>query len=107
MRGLGVAVPFPPSPGAAGIGAMRESWVGAGLAAVDTHTITVHRTFGDFDDYWATIHGGPSVGSQLAGMTPETLSVLKARMLPLLPSDADGQITYSARANAVKGQVPH
>jgi SAM-dependent methyltransferase len=105
MRGMGVAVPAPPNPGASGIDAMRDLWTGAGVDAVATHTIIVQRTFADFDDYWTTIHGGPSVGSQLAAMAPESLSLLKARMRALLPPDTTGRITYSARANAVKGRV--
>jgi len=107
MRGMGVAVPAPPSPGASRIDAMRDLWAGAGLEAVETRTITVQRTFVDFDDYWATIHGGPSVGPQLAAMTSGSLSLLEARMRALLPPDTTGRITYSARANAVKGRVAH
>ena len=106
MRGLGVAVPAPPSPGASAVDAMRDVWAGAGLEAVETQAITVQRTFADFEDYWTTIQGGPSVGAQLAAMASENLSLLKARMRRLLPPDADGRITYGARANAVKGRVP-
>src|SRR5882672_2415852 len=36
MRGLGIEVPLPPSPGASRIEAMREAWTGAGLDAVET-----------------------------------------------------------------------
>jgi len=32
--------------------------------------------------------------------------LLKARVRARLPVDATGRITYSARANAVKGRVP-
>ena len=105
MRGLGVAVPVPPSPDASRIDAMRDLWTGAGLDAVETREITVQRTFADFDDYWTTILGGPSVGPQLAAMAPADLALLKARMRARLPADATGRITYSARANAVKGRV--
>ena len=106
MRGMGVAVPVPPSPDASRIDAMRDLWTGAGLESVETREITVQRTFTDFDDYWATVRGGPSVGPQLAAMAPDDLALLKARMRARLPSDAAGRITYSARANAVKGRVP-
>jgi hypothetical protein len=103
MRGLGVAVPVPPSPDASRIDAMRDLWTGAGLDSVETRAITVQRTFADFDDYWTTIVGGPSVGPQLAAMASEELALLKARMRARLPADAVGRITYSGRANAVKG----
>jgi SAM-dependent methyltransferase len=107
MRGLGVTVPEPPSPDASRIGAMRDLWTGAGLDGVETREITVQRTFADFDDYWTTILGGPSVGPQLAAMASEDIALLKARMRARLPADATGRITYSARANAVKGRVPN
>jgi SAM-dependent methyltransferase len=107
MRGMGVAVAAPPSPGASSTDAMRDLWTAAGLDAVETREITVQRTFADFDDYWATILGGPSVGRQLAAMAAEETALLKARMRGQLPADASGRITCNARANAVKGRVPH
>jgi SAM-dependent methyltransferase len=107
MRGMGVAVPVPPSHGASRIDAMRELWTAAGLEVVDTREITVQRTFADFDDYWTTILGGPSVGPQLAAMASEDVAILKARMRARLPVDSEGCISYGARANAVKGRVPH
>lgn len=107
MRRLGAAVPVPPSPDASRIDALRELWTGAGLDAVETREITVRRTFADFDDYWTTVLGGPSVGAGLAAMASEDLALLKARMSARLPANATGRISYSARANAVKGRVPN
>jgi SAM-dependent methyltransferase len=104
MRELGVDVPTPPSLSASSIEAMRALWAAAGLSDVDTREITVQRTFAGFDDYWTTILGGPSVGPSLAAMPPEDLALLKARMRVRLPADPAGRITYSARANAIKGR---
>jgi SAM-dependent methyltransferase len=106
MRGMGATVAVPPSPDASRIDAMRDLWTSAGLDAAETREITVQRTFADFDDYWTTILGGPSVSPKLAAMASEDLALLKARMRARLPTDATGRITYSARANAVKGRVP-
>jgi SAM-dependent methyltransferase len=106
MRGMGVAVPVPPSPGASRIEALRDLWRGAGLEAVETREIAVQRTFADFDDYWATVLLGPSVGPPLAAMASEETALLKERMRARLPADAAGRITYGARANAIKGRVP-
>ena len=106
VRGMGVEVPTPPSPGASRIDAMRDLWSGAGLDSVETREITVRRTFNDFDDYWATVLGGPSVGPKLAAMASEDIALLKGRMRARLPADAAGRITCSAQANAVKGRVP-
>jgi SAM-dependent methyltransferase len=106
MGELGVDVPVPPSSDASRIDDLRDLWTGAGLAAVATREITVQRTFADFEDYWTTILGGASVGPKLALMPSEDLALLKARMRAHLQADASGRITYSARANAVKGRVP-
>lgn len=104
LRALGVAVPEPPSPDASRIEALRDLWAGAGLEAVETREIAVQRTFADFDDYWTTVLGGPSVGSKLAAMTSEDLALLQTRMRARLPADEKGRITCKARANAVKGR---
>jgi len=61
-------VPSPPSPDASGLDQMRGLWTAAGLGSIDTREITVRRTFADFDEYWATVLGGPSVGAQLSAM---------------------------------------
>jgi SAM-dependent methyltransferase len=107
MRELGVTVPAPPSPDASRIDALRDLWTDAGLESVETQEIKVQRTFADFDDYWTTILGGPSVGPQLAAMASEGLARLCARMRERLPADATGRLSYTARANAVKGRVPN
>jgi SAM-dependent methyltransferase len=107
MRAMGVAVPTPPSPDASRIDALRDLWTGASLESVETREINVQRTFADLDDYWTTILGGASVASQLAAMASRDLELLKSRMRARLPSDANGCITYSAWANAVKGRVPN
>jgi SAM-dependent methyltransferase len=106
MRALGVDVPVPPSSDVSRLEAMRELWIAAGLEAVETREVTVQRTFADFDDYWTTIHGGPSTGTRLLAMTPDDRARLAARMRTLLPANADGGITCSARANAIKGRIP-
>jgi SAM-dependent methyltransferase len=105
MGDMGVAVPVPPSPDASRIDVMRGLWSTAGLAGIETRVLTVSRTFANFDDYWATILGGASVGSKLATMSAADLARLQERMRARLPADSSGRITYSARANAIKGRV--
>jgi SAM-dependent methyltransferase len=106
MRRMGAVPPLPPSPDASRIEALRELWTGAGLEAVETREIAVQRTFADFEDYWATILTGPSVGPKLAAMKSDEMTLLKSRMRARLAADGAGRITYGARANAVKGRVP-
>lgn len=106
MRGLGIAVPAPPNPGASRLDDLQALWTDSCLDVVETRAITVERTFADFDNYWTTIRGGPSVGPQLAAMGSEDVALLKARMRARLPADATGRVTYGARAHAVRGRVP-
>jgi len=106
MRAMGMTIPMPPSPGASRLEAMLELWAGAGLEAVEARPISVQRTFASFDDYWATIRGGPSLAPKLASMSAADLTQLRERMRARLLADAAGRITYSARAHAVKGRVP-
>jgi SAM-dependent methyltransferase len=105
LEAMGIPIPVPPSKNAVRIEALMELWLGAGLEAVETLAITVERIFSSFDDYWATILGGPSVSGILASMEPKNIEILKRRMRTVLPVAADGTITYSARANAIKGRV--
>ena len=107
IRALGIATLRPPSAEASRIDALRELWTGAGLKAVETREITVQRTFVDFDDFWTTSLLGPSVGPTLAAMASADVELLKTRVRARLPTDTTGRITYGARANAVKGQVPN
>src|SRR4051812_21645188 len=79
MREMGVEVPLPPSPEASRIDALRDLWRDAGLTDIDTLVITVRRTFSDFDDYWTTVLGGPSVSRGLGSMSPPDLATLQAR----------------------------
>lgn len=105
MRASGIAVPTPPRPDASRIGVMRELWIGNGIGAVETREVAVQRTFADFDDFWTTILGGPSVRPGLAAMTPDGLARFKSRMAERLGADSRKPITLSARASAVKGRV--
>ena len=106
LEALGATVPLPPSPDASRIDVLHDLWTTAGLEAVETRELTVQRTFADFDDYWTTILGGPSVGPTLKTLTPQAVALLQDRQRARVPADATGRITYSARANAVKGRVP-
>jgi SAM-dependent methyltransferase len=106
MRAMGIKTLSPPSADASRIEALRGLWTGAGLEAVETREIAVQRTFADFDDVWTTCLMGASVGATVATMNPADVESLKARVRARLPADAEGRITYGARANAVKGRVP-
>src|SRR5262245_34028600 len=105
-RATGITPPLPPSPGAAGMDALRDLWQGAGLQNIEAREIVVERTFADFEDYWATSTITPSVRPPLDAMTPDVRAQLKERLRARLPADSMGRVTHRARANAIKGRVP-
>jgi hypothetical protein len=86
--------------------ALRDLWTDAGLEAVETRQITVHRTFANFEDFWMTGLKSPSLGSTVAAMACGDVETLKRRARARLPADNQGRITYGARAHAVKGRLP-
>src|SRR5215831_8543532 len=106
MRAMGLTVVNPPSPEASRIDVLCDLWTRAGLSEVETREITVHRTFPDFEDFWTTSLSTPNMRSVIPATAPNDIELLKARVRARLPADATGRITYSARANAVKGRVP-
>lgn len=106
MRAMGLAPPRPPQMDMSRLEALRGLWTGAGLEAVETREITVRRTFTDFDDFWMTQIRFPSVGPLVAAMASVDLETLKSRVRAALPADAEGRVTYGARAHAIKGRVP-
>lgn len=106
LRDRGITVPSPPSPEASNIPSLQALWQGAGLAQVETHAITVQRTFASFDDYWTTALGAPSASKALGDLPPDLAQELQVEMREKLHTLPDGRIACTARAHAVKGVVP-
>jgi ubiquinone/menaquinone biosynthesis C-methylase UbiE len=105
MRAMGLTVVSPPTSEASRMEVLRELWTRAGLNEVETREITVQRTFPDFEDFWTLSLSSPNMRSVIPATAPDDVELLKERVRARLPADAMGQITYSARANAVKGRV--
>jgi SAM-dependent methyltransferase len=102
---MGFATPEPPSRDASRPEVMQGLWEAAGLADIQSRVFSVERTFADFEDYWSTVLGGPSTSAALRALEPHDIGQLQARLRKRLPPDSRGRITYSARANAIKGRV--
>lgn len=106
MRAMGLTPPRPPSVEACRTDALRDLWTRAGLAAVETRTITVHRTFVDFDDFWTISSKASTIAPTLAATNPGDTDTLKERVRHRLRPGTGGGMGYDARANAIKGRVP-
>jgi SAM-dependent methyltransferase len=107
MRSMGITHAMPPSTAASRQDSLRELWQQAGLVSVDARVIQVPIAYADFDDCWDSLSMpvGPA-GREIRQMSAPAREQLKAHLRGRLPIAADGRISYSARANAVKGQVP-
>lgn len=106
LRAVGIVPPLPPSVDTSRMDAMRDLWARAGLEAVETRVIDVHRSFADFDEFWAMSTMTGSIRPTIAAMTAGDVERLKLSVRAQVTADAQGRITHSARANAVKGRVP-
>jgi hypothetical protein len=104
---MGLKTVVQPNADASRMVVLQELWSGAGFEEIETRVITVQRSFDNFDDYWGITLLSPTVGATLATMTSRDVDLLKARMRMRLSANAAGQITYTARANVVKGRVPN
>ena len=89
------------------IGALRNLFDGSGLEEVTSRSIEIQQTFKDFDEFWTAQTGIANRSVQAIRKLSETdLDQFKTSLRERLPTDADGRIAYTARANAVKGRVP-
>jgi SAM-dependent methyltransferase len=104
LERLGVRTPEAPSNDASRLDVSRDLWTAAGLVDVETRVLEVQRTFANLDEYWSIVQGGPSVGATLKALSAGDSGLLRERLSERLPADGAGKITYSARANAVRGR---
>jgi len=106
MAKLAATPLWPPSVEASRMAAKRSLWAGAGLTRIETHVISVERTFADFDSYWNIARTGPRLAASIAAMPADDLQLLKDRLRSRFTPDRQGRITLGAHANAIKGRVP-
>ena len=103
LREIGIEYPLPPSVDASQKRNMREIWTDLGMAAIETTTFYVKRTFKNFDDYWNIYSVGPSMSGTLKALSSETVAEIKVKLNNALERDSDNNIITYAFANAVKG----
>jgi SAM-dependent methyltransferase len=106
MRSMGISYATAPSPTASRQDSMRELWEHAGLTSIETGVIPIPITYSNFDNFWEShsLPVGPA-GQAIRDMAPSAKERLRDLLRERLPADPQGRISYSAHANAVKGQV--
>jgi SAM-dependent methyltransferase len=86
--------------------ALRALFTGAGLAEVDVEGIVVPAHFGSFEDYWSPFHAGTGPApAYVATLDTGRRATLRDAVRDRLPIAADGSISLTARAWAVRGTV--
>jgi ubiquinone/menaquinone biosynthesis C-methylase UbiE len=103
MRAMGFPAPLPPSVDTSRAERMQELWTAGGFTGVETRSIEVQRTFDSFEDWWQICLLSPSAGDRIREQPGEVQAELKERLRSKLAADAQGRITWTARAYAVKG----
>lgn len=104
LRAMNISPPLAPSEDASRMEALRALWSGAGATAIETRVINVQRTFASFEEFWS-IAMTSSVGTVIKKIPAADAERLKSRVRERLPTDADGRVTGTAHANAIKGRV--
>lgn len=106
LRAMGKTPLRPPSFEVSRIDTLRSVWQDAGIEAVETREIRVERSFADFDEFWTTCLLSPPIADFVARLAASDVEKMKAGVRARLPAHQGGPLTYSARANAIKGKVP-
>lgn len=86
---------------------LAQLFESARLREVAIQSIDVPTVFRNFDDYWTPFLGGqgPAPGYAMS-LTPQRRAQLRDAIRQRLPSAADGTISLTARAWAVRGIAP-
>jgi ubiquinone/menaquinone biosynthesis C-methylase UbiE len=85
-------------------GQLEQMFSAAGLTAVQSRPIVVPTVFRDFDDYWTPFTNGQGPAPSYAIALPaDQRNELRDLLRDRLPAEADGSISLTARAWAVRG----
>lgn len=106
LKTMGIEAAHPQSADISAREPLEALWRDAGLKDVELREFRITVRFADFDDFWTsnTLPVGPQA-ERIRGLSERQLAELKERLQAALPPDANGNISYGAMANAVKGKV--
>jgi SAM-dependent methyltransferase len=86
--------------------ALTELFASAGLGGTEVTAIDIATSFATFEDYWRPFLGGQGPAPAYAMALEETARTrLRDRLRERIPLQADGSISLSARAWAVRAVV--
>jgi SAM-dependent methyltransferase len=107
MKAIGMEIPRVPGAEDSTVDALGALFARAGLTEIATRAIDVTLSYPGFDDYWTSQTPPFSpLGRVIAAMPDATRGKLQEMVRGIVPIAADGHVSYSARANAVKARAP-
>lgn len=107
LNEVGAKPPRAPGTEDSRLEALTSLFAGSQLTDIATKTIDVTMSFPDFNDFWQSQTPSYSpTGKMIAALSQIDCEKVMASVRARLPAGADGSITYSARANAIKARVP-
>ncbi len=86
--------------------ALVDLFAGAGLRGIHVTAIDIPTRFANFEEYWRPFLGGQGPApSYVASLDDSARGRLRDRLRERLPAGADGSISLTARAWALRGTV--
>ena len=82
---------------------LQALWQAAGLQNVETAAFDVSHRYPDFAAWWRALQDSASIGERLAALSDDARQAVQEAARTRLPIAADGSITITARAHAVRG----
>jgi SAM-dependent methyltransferase len=100
IRSIGAADANRPGTRMRTIEALVDLFAASGLEGIESCMIDIPLEFDDFDDFWLSL-----TPENYRHLRPSDVDRLMAALREGLPADANGRISYGARAIAIRGRV--
>ena len=88
------------------MGMLGDLWARAGLAAIESRTLTVSRSYASFEDFRSVWTANPGLYAVIDKMTAAVAEQFQSGGRSRLSTDAVDAVNCRATANAIKGRVP-
>lgn len=101
IASIGISRPRRPGNQIRTIDALTALFEAFSLADIESRSYEIQLIYEDFDDYWSS-----QTADTIRELTDVEADRLETLLRERLPTDKNGQISYKARANAIRGRVP-
>ncbi|MEA3105693.1 MAG: hypothetical protein QOI88_298 [Gammaproteobacteria bacterium] len=107
LRSVGISPPQMPGGHDCTLEALHSLFEQTGLQSTEVRQIEVESTYRDFDELWTSqTQAFSPMGRCIAALSEADRVRLRATVAAIVPVMPNGSMKYTARANALKAQVP-